>query len=95
MVPAFDRQIVHISLMEFPMKRFIFTFVATLTLAGRTVLAAEPPIVASEAAVRCVPGMVVVAAPVCSLPGFHWKHTIVYVGRHDYTRVGWVLLPNK
>ena len=87
MVPAFDRQIVHISLLEFPMKRFIFTFVAILTLAG--------PIVASEAAVRCVPGMVVVAAPVCSLPGFHWKHTIVYVGRHDYTRVGWVLLPNK
>ena len=73
------------------MKKFIFTFVAALTLAGNTVLAAE----ASESAVRCVPGMMVVAAPTCSLPGFHWEHSIVYIGHHNYNRVGWALLPNK
>jgi hypothetical protein len=77
------------------MKMFISTSFAALTLVGRTVLAAELPIMASGAAVDCVPGMVAAAPDVCSLPGFHWEQTTVYVGHHADARQVWMLLPNK
>jgi hypothetical protein len=77
------------------MKMLISTFLAALTLIGRTVLAAEPPIIASGATVGCVPGMVAAGPDVCSLPGFHWEQTTVYVGHHADTRQVWMLLPNK
>jgi len=77
------------------MKMLISTSLAALILIGRTVLAAEPPIMASGAAVDCVPGMVVAAPNVCSLPGFHWEQTTVYVGHHADARQVWMLRRNK
>jgi hypothetical protein len=81
--------------MEFQMKMFIPTFLAALTLVGGTLLAAERPTTVSETAVGCVPGIAATAPGVCSLPGFHWEQTIVYVGHHDDPRAGWMLLRNK
>jgi hypothetical protein len=77
------------------MKAFLLTL-ATVALVGRAALAADAatPAVASNAN-DCVPGMTAATPDVCSLPGFHWEHTIAYVGHHDDARYEYMLLPNK
>lgn len=79
------------------MKAVLLTL-ATLTIVGRTALAADtaaPPTVAADADVACVPGMTAPAPDVCSLPGFHWEYTTAYFGRHDRVRSEWMLVPDR
>ena len=57
--------------------------------------AAAPGAQAVNVDPHCVPGMTAASAGGCSLPGFHWASTTVYVGHHGDSRSTWMLLPDK
>jgi hypothetical protein len=74
--------------------RLMTAMVALLGLAT-TASAAAPDAQTMNADSHCVPGMTAAGPGGCSLPGFHWASTTVYVGHHGDSQSTWMLLPDK
>jgi hypothetical protein len=58
------------------------------------VSAAAPVAAAADVNKYCTPGMTAADPGLCSLAGYHWSFTIIYVGHHGDSRSAWMLLPN-
>jgi hypothetical protein len=74
--------------------RLMTAMVALLGYAT-TASAAAPGAQAVNVDPQCVPGMTAVGPGGCSLAGFHWASTTVYVGHHGDSRSTWMLLPDQ